>query len=37
MKHNLGQTPDGVTVGVVVTDGVGVEVGSNNEHIVLAV
>jgi hypothetical protein len=35
MKHSFVQVPDGVTVGVVVTEGVGVDVGANNEHTVV--
>ena len=35
MKHILGQVPEGVTVGVVVTEGVGVALGANNVQIVV--
>jgi hypothetical protein len=36
MKHSLGQTPEGVTVGVTVGLGVIVAVGGNKLQIVLA-
>jgi hypothetical protein len=35
MKHILGQVPEGVIVGVVVTEGVGVALGANNVQIVV--
>ena len=37
MKHNLGATPEGVTVGVAVGLGVGFAVGANKLHTVVAV